>query len=75
LAERAAVSQATIAKIEQGATTDPGFTVVAALAAALGLRLDSLAQSAHQAAGENSVADGVARKKPAIEGSQSADDQ
>lgn len=42
LAEMSGVSGHTIAKIEQGAVTDPGFAVVAALAGALELSLDEL---------------------------------
>ncbi|MGZ0148983.1 helix-turn-helix domain-containing protein [Kribbella sp. WER1] len=40
------VSLHTIAKIEQAAVTDPGFTVVASLADALGLSLDELVSRA-----------------------------
>jgi transcriptional regulator with XRE-family HTH domain len=50
LARRAQVSEQTLAKIEQGHSTDPGFTVVAAVAASLGLRLDDLVERARQAA-------------------------
>ncbi|HUZ23056.1 MAG TPA: helix-turn-helix transcriptional regulator [Streptosporangiaceae bacterium] len=50
LARRAQVSEQTLAKIEQGRSTDPGFTVVAAVAASLGLRLDDLVERARQAA-------------------------
>jgi DNA-binding XRE family transcriptional regulator len=46
LARRAQVSEQTLAKIEQGHSTDPGFTVVAAVASSLGLRLDDLVQRA-----------------------------
>jgi len=50
LARRAQVSEQTLAKIEQGHSTDPGFTVVAAVAASLGLRLEDLVERARQAA-------------------------
>jgi transcriptional regulator with XRE-family HTH domain len=46
LADQSGVSKDTIAKIEQGATTDPGFSIVAAIAEALGLGLDELASHA-----------------------------
>ena len=48
LAFQAQVSAQTLAKIEQGQSTDPGFTVVAAIAASLGLRLDDLVERARQ---------------------------
>jgi DNA-binding XRE family transcriptional regulator len=48
LAFQAQVSAQTLAKIEQGHSTDPGFTVVAAIAASLGLRLDDLVERARQ---------------------------
>jgi DNA-binding XRE family transcriptional regulator len=48
LARRAQVSEQTLAKIEQGHSTDPGFTVVVAVAASLGLRLDDLVEQAQQ---------------------------
>jgi len=48
LAHRAQVSEQTLAKIEQGHSTDPGFTVVVAVAASLGLRLDDLVEQAQQ---------------------------
>jgi transcriptional regulator with XRE-family HTH domain len=48
LAFQAQVSAQTLAKIEQGRSTDPGFTVVAAIAASLGLRLDDLVERARQ---------------------------
>lgn len=51
LARRAQVSEQTLAKIEQGHSTDPGFTVVAAVATALGLRLDDLVQRALKGSG------------------------
>jgi len=44
------VSEQTLAKIEQGHSTDPGFTVVVAVAASLGLRLDDLVEQARQTA-------------------------
>ncbi len=46
LAFRAQVSAQTLAKIEQGHSTDPGFTVVAAVAETLALTLDDLVQRA-----------------------------
>lgn len=46
LAEASGVSFHTIAKIEQTAVTDPGFTVVATLANTLDLSLDELARRA-----------------------------
>jgi transcriptional regulator with XRE-family HTH domain len=48
LAFQAQVSAQTLAKIEQGQSTDPGFTVVAAIAASLGLGLDDLVERARQ---------------------------
>lgn len=50
LAQASEISPATIAKIEQGATTDPGFTVVVAIADALDLQLDNLVREARRAA-------------------------
>ncbi len=50
LARRSQVSEQTLAKIEQGHSTDPGFTVVVAVAASLGLRLDDLVERAQHAA-------------------------
>src|SRR4051812_15431727 len=46
LAAKSGVSLNTIAKIEQVAVTDPGFSVVAAIAAALNLPLDVLVRKA-----------------------------
>ena len=46
LAARSGVSAHTIAKIEQVAVTDPGFTVVATLARTLELSLDDLIRRA-----------------------------
>jgi transcriptional regulator with XRE-family HTH domain len=46
VAHAAGVSLETLAKIEQGRTTDPGFTTVLALAEALGISLDDLAERA-----------------------------
>jgi transcriptional regulator with XRE-family HTH domain len=55
LAFAAHVSAQTLAKIEQGKSTDPGFTLIAALAATLGLGLDELVDLAYQhAAGKES---------------------
>jgi len=51
LAFRAHVSAQTLAKIEQGQSTDPGITVVAALAASLGMTLDDLVERAWQVTG------------------------
>lgn len=51
LAFRAQVSAQTLAKIEQGQSTDPGFTVVAAVAASLELKLDDLVERARRMAG------------------------
>jgi DNA-binding XRE family transcriptional regulator len=48
LALQAQVSAQTLAKIEQGPSMDPGFTVAAAIAASLGLRLDDLVKRARQ---------------------------
>ena len=50
LAFRAQVSVQTLAKIEQGQSTDPGFTVVAAVAETLALTLDDLIQRARNGA-------------------------
>lgn len=50
LALRAQVSVQTLAKIEQGHSTDPGFTVVAVVAASLDLGLDDLVERARQVA-------------------------
>ncbi len=50
LAFQAQVSAQTLAKIEQGQSTDPGFTVVAAVAASLELKLDDLVERARQVA-------------------------
>lgn len=50
LAFRAQISAQTLAKIEQGHSTDPGFTVVAAVAASLDLGLDDLVERARQVA-------------------------
>lgn len=50
LAFRAQVSAQTLAKIEQGQSTDPGFTVVTAVAEALALTLDDLVQRARNVA-------------------------
>jgi transcriptional regulator with XRE-family HTH domain len=50
LAFRAEISAQTLAKIEQGQSTDPGFTVVAAVAASLELNLDDLVERARQVA-------------------------
>jgi transcriptional regulator with XRE-family HTH domain len=47
LAFAAQVSAQTLAKIEQGKTTDPGFTLIAAIAATLGMSLDELVELAH----------------------------
>jgi transcriptional regulator with XRE-family HTH domain len=55
LARRAQVSEQTLAKIEQGHSTDPGFTVVAAFASSLGLRLDDLVQRAVKRASEEDL--------------------
>jgi transcriptional regulator with XRE-family HTH domain len=52
LAFRAHVSAQTLAKIEQGKSTDPGFTVVVAVAASLELALDDLVERARRANGE-----------------------
>ena len=52
LAFQAQVSAQTLAKIEQGQSTDPGFTVVAAVAASLELKLDELVERARQVAAE-----------------------
>jgi DNA-binding XRE family transcriptional regulator len=49
LALRAQVSVQTLAKIEQGQSTDPGFTVVAAVAETVDLTLDDLVQRARDA--------------------------
>jgi DNA-binding XRE family transcriptional regulator len=46
LAFRAHVSAQTLAKIEQGKSTDPGFTVVVAVAASLELTLEELVERA-----------------------------
>jgi len=46
VAHAVGVSLQTLAKIEQGRTTDPGFTTVLALAEALGISLDDLAERA-----------------------------
>lgn len=48
LSERAGVSAETIAKIERGATTNPGFTLVVALTSALDLSIDALAARAKE---------------------------
>jgi DNA-binding XRE family transcriptional regulator len=48
LAFQAQVSAQTLAKIEQGQSTDPGFTIVVAIAASLDLRLDDLVERAQQ---------------------------
>jgi DNA-binding XRE family transcriptional regulator len=53
LADSAEVSPQTLAKIEQGKSTDPGFTVVVAVAASLGLRLDDLVDRARRIEGES----------------------
>lgn len=53
LSELSGVSGHTIAKIEQAAVTDPGFTVVAAIAGALDLPLDDLLQRASGAVGKS----------------------
>lgn len=53
LAELSGVSEHTIAKIEQAAVTDPGFTVVAVLAEVLGLSLDVLHRRATDALNAN----------------------
>jgi transcriptional regulator with XRE-family HTH domain len=50
LADSAQVSPETLAKIEQGKSTDPGFTVVVAVAASLGLGLDELVDRARRVA-------------------------
>jgi transcriptional regulator with XRE-family HTH domain len=50
LAFAAHVSAQTLAKIEQGKSTDPGFTLIAAIAATLDLGLDELVELAQQAA-------------------------
>lgn len=52
LSELSGVSGHTIAKIEQAAVTDPGFTVVAAIASALELPLDDLLQRASSVVGK-----------------------
>ncbi|MCP9271235.1 helix-turn-helix domain-containing protein [Mycolicibacterium arenosum] len=57
LAELSGVSVHTIAKIEQSAVTDPGFTVVAALAGVLGISLDLL----HRRAKDSASSAGVSR--------------
>ncbi|WP_413450470.1 helix-turn-helix transcriptional regulator [Georgenia phoenicis] len=49
LADLSGVSRHTLAKIEQAAVTDPGFTVVAAIAGALELQLDDLLRRARDA--------------------------
>ena len=50
LAFAAQVSAQTLAKIEQGKSTDSGFTLIAAIAATLGLGLDELLELAQHAA-------------------------
>jgi transcriptional regulator with XRE-family HTH domain len=50
LAHGAQVSAQTLAKIEQGHSTDPGFTTVAAVAQTLGLPLDDLVERARDLA-------------------------
>ncbi len=51
LADSAQVSPQTLAKIEQGKSTDPGFTVVVAVAASLDLGLDDLVDRARRVVG------------------------
>jgi transcriptional regulator with XRE-family HTH domain len=51
LSELSGVSVHTVAKIEQAAVTDPGFSVVAAIAGALELPLDDLLRRARGASG------------------------
>lgn len=55
LSELSGVSGHTIAKIEQTAVTDPGFTVVAVIARALGLSLDDLLRLADASIETNGV--------------------
>jgi transcriptional regulator with XRE-family HTH domain len=50
LAFAAQVSAQTLAKIEQGKSTDSGFTLIATIAATLGLGLDELLELAQHAA-------------------------
>jgi transcriptional regulator with XRE-family HTH domain len=50
LAFAAQVSAQTLAKIEQGKTTDPGFTLIATIATTLGMSLDELVELAQQVA-------------------------
>lgn len=68
LAELSGVSVHTIAKIEQSAVTDPGFTVVATLADVLGVSLDLL----HRRATDASRLAGVSRSTENTTGTESA---
>jgi DNA-binding XRE family transcriptional regulator len=62
LALQAQVSAQTLAKIEHGHSTDPGFTVVAVIVTSLGLRLDDLVKTR---AGGHGRAAGVVPTVPA----------
>ena len=57
LADTAGVAAVTIAKLEQRQTVDPGFFTIAALARALGIDLQHLADHIGTAAGDRSTGD------------------
>ncbi|MFJ9314284.1 helix-turn-helix transcriptional regulator [Pimelobacter simplex] len=64
LSELSGVSGHTIAKIEQAAVTDPGFSVVAAIAGALALPLDDLVRRASRAQGASGRGNSTATGPP-----------